>query len=95
VPSLSVPDGWWIEGCIEGTTGWAINGEHFEGDPNAEYAHDARNLYQKLDEVILPMFHKDHDRYVGIMRHAIAINGVYFNTQRMVQEYVVRAYCGG
>lgn len=95
VPSLSVPDGWWIEGCIEGTTGWAINGEHFEGDANAEYAHDARNLYQKLDEVILPMFHKDRERYIGIMRHAIAINGVYFNTQRMVQEYVVRAYCGG
>ena len=24
VPSLSILDGWWIEGCIEGFTGWAI-----------------------------------------------------------------------
>ena len=24
VPSLSILDGWWIEGCIEGVTGWAI-----------------------------------------------------------------------
>lgn len=95
VPSLSVPDGWWIEGCIEGTTGWAINGEKFDGDVAAEYAHDAHNLYQKLNDVILPMWHRERERYIGIMRHAIAINGVYFNTQRMVQEYVVRAYAGG
>jgi glycogen phosphorylase len=95
VPSLSVPDGWWIEGCIEGVTGWAINGEHFEGDPADEYAWDAKNLYAKLNDVILPMWHTDRERYGGIMRHAIAINGVYFNTQRMVQEYVVRAYSGG
>ncbi|HVP72311.1 MAG TPA: alpha-glucan family phosphorylase, partial [Phycisphaerales bacterium] len=95
VPSLSVPDGWWIEGCIEGVTGWAINGEAFDGDAADEYAWDAQNLYQKLNNVILPMFHREHDRYVDIMRHAIAINGAYFNTQRMVQEYVVRAYCGG
>ena len=95
VPSLSVPDGWWIEGCIEGVTGWAINGEQFEGDAADEYAWDAKNLYSKLNDVILPMVHKDHERYVDIMRHAIAINGAYFNTQRMVQEYVVRAYCGG
>ncbi len=95
VPSLSVPDGWWIEGCIEDVTGWAINGEHFDGDDDAEYAHDMHNLHQKLDEVIMPMYLHDRDRYIDIMRHAIAINGVYFNTQRMVQEYVVRAYCGG
>jgi glycogen phosphorylase len=23
VPSLSVLDGWWLEGCVEGVTGWA------------------------------------------------------------------------
>ena len=27
VPSLSVLDGWWVEGCIEGITGWAIGAE--------------------------------------------------------------------
>jgi glycogen phosphorylase len=24
VPSLSILDGWWVEGCLEGVTGWAI-----------------------------------------------------------------------
>jgi starch phosphorylase len=95
VPSLSVPDGWWIEGCIEGVTGWAINGERFDGDAAAESANDVRAMYEKLDQVILPIFHQRREHYIEIMRHAIAINGVYFNTQRMVQEYVVRAYCGG
>jgi starch phosphorylase len=95
VPSLSVPDGWWIEGCIENVTGWAINGEHFQGDAQAEAANDSSAMYDKLENVIMPMFHQQRERYIEIMRHAIAINGVYFNTQRMVQEYVVRAYCGG
>ena len=27
VPSLSVMDGWWIEGHVEGVTGWAIESE--------------------------------------------------------------------
>jgi starch phosphorylase len=95
VPSLSVPDGWWIEGCIEGVTGWAINGERFDGDAATEAMNDSRAMYDKIENVILPMFHQQRERYIEIMRHAIAINGVYFNTQRMVQEYVVRAYCRG
>src|SRR4030095_4533463 len=24
VPSLSIMDGWWIEGCVEGVTGWGV-----------------------------------------------------------------------
>ena len=93
VPSLSVLDGWWIEGCIEHLTGWAI-GEDCPEDASPEQrdAYDAESLYQKLENVVLPTFYKERETYLRIMRHTIALNASYFNTQRLVHEYVLRAY---
>jgi starch phosphorylase len=95
VPSLSVLDGWWLEGCVEGVTGWAI-GPDREANPDWEVdaRDDAAALLGKLESVILPMFHSQPDAYLRVMRASIAINGAYFNTQRMMQEYVLRAYAG-
>jgi glycogen phosphorylase len=90
VPSLSILDGWWIEGHIEGLTGWGI-GDGEAGDHN-EWARDAASLYDKLEQAVLPLFYHDRDRFIDVMRHCIALNGSFFNTQRMVQEYVVKAY---
>jgi starch phosphorylase len=95
VPQLSVLDGWWVEGCIEGVTGWAIGGngaaEHAsQGIDEQDF--DAESLYNKLETVILPMFYHDQDRYIDVMRHAIALNGSFFNTERMVDQYVRKAY---
>lgn len=95
VPSLSILDGWWVEGNIEGVTGWSI-GEAHRGDPGPETpvdnAQDAESLYAKLEGVILPLYYGSRERYLDIMRHAIAINGSFFNTQRMVQQYITDAY---
>jgi starch phosphorylase len=92
VPSLSILDGWWIEGHLEGITGWAIgqpvSADHAEADSEA----DAKSLYDKLERVVAPTYYHDRNGWVDIMRHAIALNGSFFNTQRMVQEYVVDAY---
>ena len=82
VPSLSILDGWWIEGHIEGVTGWSI----------ADHGMDVSSLYGKLEHVIIPMLYHDRHAFVDIMRHAIALNGSFFNTQRMMQQYVVNAY---
>lgn len=95
VPSLSILDGWWIEGCIEGTTGWAM-GEHCDrslpdSDPTAC---DATSLYDKLEHAVLPLYYQDRSRFIDVMRHAIALNGSFFNTQRMILQYVQRAYFG-
>lgn len=92
VPSLSVLDGWWIEGCIEGVTGWAIGPEKRELTDTGQRAADAASFYHKLESIVIPMFYKDRDRFAHIMRQAIALNGSFFNTQRMVQEYVLQAY---
>lgn len=90
VPHLSVLDGWWLEGWIEGTTGWSIGNAHREGTASNE--EDAASLYGKLAHVILPLYYTDRAGYVDVMRNAIALNGSFFNTQRMVQQYVLKAY---
>ncbi len=93
VPSLSVLDGWWIEGCIEGVTGWAIGGnwEVGSGDER-DRSTDAASLYDKLENAVLPTFYRRREQFIDIMRHAIALNGSFFNTQRMMQQYVLNAY---
>ena len=90
IPSLSVLDGWWIEGHIEGITGWSIGNEDEMSNHVPE--RDASSLYEKLEQVILPTFYNSRDRFIDVMRHTISINGSFFNTQRMLQQYVLRAY---
>jgi starch phosphorylase len=93
VPNLSVLDGWWIEGCIEGRTGWAIGELQEEAKKEEDRTSaDAESLYQKLELVVLPMFYGHRQEFLQLMRHAIALNGSYFNTQRMLLQYVVKAY---
>ena len=92
VPSFSVLDGWWIEGCIEGVTGWAIGSNSHSAEAHEGRSQDAASLYDKLEQVIVPLFYGDRPRFTNVMRHALALNGAFFNTQRMMQEYVVKAY---
>jgi starch phosphorylase len=88
VPSFSVVDGWWAEGHIEGVTGWSIGSSELAEDPSSEIG----ALYDKLQREIVPMFYGRPNRYTEIMRYAIALNGSFFNTQRMVLQYVGNAY---
>ncbi len=91
VPSLSILDGWWIEGCIEGVTGWAI-GERGQAPEDDDRSKDALSIYDKLEEVIIPMYYDRRGEFINVMRHTIALNGSFFNTQRMLQQYVLNAY---
>jgi starch phosphorylase len=87
VPSLSVLDGWWIEGCIEGVTGWAI-GNAVGADDG-----DARALYDKLEQVVLPLYYQDDPGgWIKVMKGAISKNASYFNSHRMMRRYATEAY---
>lgn len=89
VPSMSVLDGWWIEGHAEGVTGWSIGDSwDSQSDPSAESA----ALYDKLESVIVPMFYQQPRAYAEVMRSAIALNGSFFNAQRMMFQYLKNAY---
>ena len=92
VPSLSVLDGWWVEGCIEGFTGWCIGDAHSLDDGRDRWDADAASFYNKLEQTVAPLFYKSRDAFVEMMRETIALNGSYFNCQRMLQQYVVKAY---
>ncbi|HWH78737.1 MAG TPA: alpha-glucan family phosphorylase [Candidatus Binatus sp.] len=92
VPSLSVLDGWWIEGCIEGVTGWSIGPADGAAGSTADHSRDSISLYDKLEQIIMPLFYYNRDDFLDVMRHAIALNGSFFNTHRMLQQYVLKAY---
>jgi glycogen phosphorylase len=92
VPSFSVLDGWWVEGNIEGVTGWSIGAMEIDPQGARNHSHDADALYEKLEKVIIPLFYEKRDEFLDVMRHAIALNGSFFNTHRMLQQYVVKAY---
>jgi starch phosphorylase len=91
VPQFSTLDGWWLEGCIENITGWAIGPERImEKESNDET--DRNDLYNKLESWIVPKYYNDRDNWIRTMRSCIAINASFFNTSRMIQQYVLNAY---
>jgi len=85
VLNLSTLDGWWLEGCEEGVTGWGIGSE---GSPDDH----ARILYDKLETMILPLYVENRPAWIGMMKQAIAKIGPVFNTQRMMRAYAREAY---
>jgi glycogen phosphorylase len=94
VPSLSILDGWWAEGHIEGVTGWSIGESRRTAGSNAptDNQAEAQSLYAKLESVILPLYYSERHGFLEVMKHSIAINGSFFNTQRMLQQYITDAY---
>jgi starch phosphorylase len=89
VPSLSILDGWWLEGHLEGVTGWAI-GE--DGQRPSDPQGEARSLYDKLEGLILPLFHERPLAFAEMRRSAIALNASFFNANRMMVQYLQNAY---
>jgi starch phosphorylase len=88
VPNLSVPDGWWIEGCIEGVTGWAV-------ESSGAADGDARSLYNRLENTVLPLYYGrggDRSGWLQVMKGAISKNASYFNSHRMMRRYATEAY---
>lgn len=86
VPSLSVLDGWWIEGCIEGVTGWAVG----DSEESANGG-DAAALYTKLEQVVLPLY-RDRTGWISVMKGAISTNASFFNSHRMMRHYATGSY---
>ena len=86
VPSLSVLDGWWIEGCVEGVTGWSV------GSAQEDAGTHASILYEKLEKHVLPLYFGDRAGWLAVMKGAIGHNALLFNTHRMMRRYATEAY---
>jgi starch phosphorylase len=87
VLNLSVLDGWWIEACIDGVTGWSIGQDGAEGAEEHACA-----LYDKLEGHVLPLYYEAHARWVWMMKQGISKIASYFNSQRMMRRYTTEAY---
>jgi starch phosphorylase len=83
VLNLSVLDGWWLEGCIDGVTGWGI-----PSNPTTT----AQRLYDKLEQEVLPLYHDNRPRWIWMMKQSISKIGYYFNSHRMMRRYATEAY---
>jgi len=94
--NVSILDGWWCEGYAP-DTGWAIGrGEVYE-DPEEQDQVEGEALYSLLEEEIVPLFY-DRDRaglprgWIALMKSSMRKLGAFFNTHRMVQEYLEKLY---
>ena len=93
VPNFSVLDGWWIEGHVEGVTGWSIGPPPRESTlTESDDARDAHDLYEKLERVIVPLYRENRHGWIAVMKHAIGKNASFFNCHRMMRRYVTEAY---
>ncbi len=92
VINFSVLDGWWLEGHIEGYTGWSIGPRPVDVEEAADQSQDVKDLYDKLENKVIPTYYEDLDWWREMMAQNIALNGSFFNTHRMVSQYVMQAY---
>jgi starch phosphorylase len=93
VINFSVLDGWWIEGHREGITGWSIGPRPSKVSPGAGSDEgDVRDLYDKLEKVIIPTYYEKRDDWIEMMVDGLSLNGSFFNTHRMMLQYVSSAY---
>ncbi len=92
VPQLSTKDGWWLEGFIPQKTGWSIGIEDKNQNPQERWRRDAEDIYKKLASEIIPTYYKRRGKWIEIMKNCISTNGSYFNSERMLFEYIRKAY---
>jgi starch phosphorylase len=93
VINFSVLDGWWIEGCIEGVTGWAIGPSPDETVSEEERRRrELEDLFSKLKYLIVPKFYEERDQWIELMKSSIGKIAYYFNTDRMMKRYIADAY---
>lgn len=88
VLNLSTVDGWWVEACIDGETGWAIG----DGSADTSVERDAGLLYDKLQTTVLETYYGDRNHWIHMMKQAISRIGSQFNTHRMMRRYAAEAY---
>ena len=93
VINFSVLDGWWIEGCIEGVTGWAIGPRPRELMVEKERrVRELKDLYNKLEYLVVPMFYNNREAWTNMMRSSIGKIAYYFHSHRMMRRYATEAY---
>jgi starch phosphorylase len=94
--NLSIMDGWWDE-WFDGNNGWAIPSADSLGDAELRDDHEARALYDLIENEVAPTFYRrgedgiPHD-WMSMLRHTLTTLGPKVLATRMVKDYVHRLY---
>jgi starch phosphorylase len=93
VVNFSILDGWWVEGCVEGVTGWAIGPHPRELITESERRElELHDLYSKLEYLIIPTFYGRQDAWIPLMKNSISRIAYYFQIQWVMRRYITEAY---
>ena len=73
-------------GLHRGRGRWSI------GRDGASQATHAPALYDKLVQIVLPLYYKQPERWRWMIKRAIGQIAYRFNSQRMMRRYAAEAY---
>jgi starch phosphorylase len=94
--NLSILDGWWVEGYAQ-DNGWAIGAGEEYTDLTYQDDVESRAIYDLLEQEIVPAFYNRSSdglprAWLRMMKQSIRTICPFFNTNRMVQEYMEKCY---
>jgi starch phosphorylase len=94
--NLSVRDGWWDEAYNQ-DNGWAIGAGEEYADLTYQDDVESRAIYDLLEQEIVPLFYNRGSDglprgWLRMMKRSIGCICPFFNTNRMVQEYMEKCY---
>ena len=94
--NLSVLDGWWAE-AYDGANGFAIGHGETHASPDVHDSRDAGALVAVLRDEVVPMYYeRSRDglplEWIARIKRAIRTLGWRFSADRMVKDYVLKAY---
>jgi starch phosphorylase len=94
--NLSILDGWWAE-AYDGLNGFAIGMGETHTSTETHDRRDGEALAKVLTDEVIPLYY-DRDRdglprnWIARMKRAIRTLGWRFSADRMVKDYVLKAY---
>lgn len=94
--NFSILDGWWNE-AYNNNNGWTIgSGETYEDEAYQDFI-ESQEIYDKLENEIIPLFYlRDKEgvprEWLKIAKNSIKSISSYFSTARMLIDYVKKYY---
>lgn len=90
--NVSIPDGWIPEFANDKKNCFIITPAEVGHDTHENDKIEARNLYDLMENTIIPLYYKSSVEWVKIMKQAAYDITPYFDSERMIKEYYSLLY---
>ena len=96
VVTLSVLDGWWVEGYREGA-GWALPQKRTYQNQEYQDRLDAATIYSLLENEIIPLYYSKSNKgyspnWVKVIKNSIATIAPHYTMKRQLDDYYDKFY---